>query len=137
MSSLFVSSLLYQTVLHWELQRASIFQWVVELQNLLCWGESLENKNLWGERIFIPQICFPITVDHWRAWVWIAQVHLYLDFFSTGDVTLLHNPKLVKVMDMERRASYKWYQGIPLFLRLIALTPEFFKGQMYLIIYHV
>lgn len=58
-------------------------------------------------------------------------------FFSTVDVTLSHNPKLVKVMDMERRVSYKLYPGIPLPIWLIALTPEFLKGQMYLITYYV
>ena len=58
-------------------------------------------------------------------------------FFSTVGVTSLHNPKLVKVMDMERRASYKLYPDIPLLIRLIALTPEFFKGQMYLIIHYL
>ena len=52
-------------------------------------------------------------------------------FFSTVDVTLSHNPKLVKVMDMERRASYKLYPAIPLLIWLIALTPVFLKDQMY------
>ena len=52
-------------------------------------------------------------------------------FFSTVDVTLSYNPKSVKVMDMERRASYKLYPDIPLLIWLIALTPEFLKDQMY------
>ena len=48
----------------------------------------------------------------WTTRVWIAQIHLYTDFFSIVNTVVLHDPQFIESVGAElrvRRANYKLY----------------------------
>ena len=75
------------------------------------------------------------TVDPWTAWVWTAQIHLYLGFFFIVNTTVLLDSRLVESTVMEEsriwRADYRLYSDFWLCEGSAPLTPAFFKDQVY------
>ena len=76
------------------------------------------------------------TVDPWTTWVWIVQVHLYVDFFNKYILQYYTiwgwlNPRLWN--HLYRGPTVKLHADFQLCSGLAPLTPTLFRGQLYLL----